>query len=454
MKRTLLTTALLAGISGLAIASSSVNTNDGFIVESIEHPHEDTEHVERTEHSVWVEKVADNKHTYELRMEDGQYTIKLDGKLVPDNQLKKKDNSFIILSKDGGELYEFKLDRNHNTWIGDHSGNHSVFVAKDNHGQIQQWVGQGMGDAQFVAQVKEHPKVMLGIYTDEPSDSLREHLGITGDAILVERVIKGLSADKAGIKDKDIIISINGSDGLSPSGLTKLLSTKEPGEEIKIVLVRKGEKMKINTKLLPYDATALGHPAAPPTPSTSWVTRDNKGNFTFPGEAKFFGEETQRKTHDKIIEALRAQGVEESKIREIEEQIRASLHENLWSRFSHDDGSGMIELQVETDDGVERRFFAEQMQRKAEEAMRDAQRLTMEYKDGQLLLKRHAEGLQNHIHELEDKLHAAMPEIENELNDRMEELEGRLEELEGMLETRMESLTDLIERLIERLDED
>lgn len=453
MKRTLLTTALLAGISGLAIASSSANTNDGFIVESVEHPHEDTKHVE---HSAWVERVADGKHTYELKMDGGEFIIKLDGKEVPDKQLKHKDNVVIILSEDGKALHEFKLDRNRNMWFGDESGNHSIFVSSDNDGKVQQWVGQGMGDAQFVAQVKEHPKVMLGIYTDEPSDSLREHLGITGDAILVERVIKGLSADKAGIKDKDIIISINGSDGLSPSGLTKLLSTKEPGEEIKIVLVRKGEKMKINTKLLPYDAAAMGHPAAPPTPRT-WVTRDDNGNFSFPGDARFFSEETQRKAHDKIIEALRAQGIEESKVREIEEQIRKSLHENVWSRFHDGDMDGMIELHVEAEDQadrVERRFFAEQMQRKAEEAMRNAERLTMEYKDGQLLLKRHAEGLQNHIHELEDKLHAAMPEIENELNDRMEELEGRLEELEGMLETRMESLTDLIERLIERLDED
>lgn len=448
MKRTPLTIALLAGLSGLAIASA-----DGFVVESVEHPHEEIEH---KEHSVWVQKVSDNDHLYELRMEDGEFIIKLDGKEVPENQLKHKDNVVIILSEDGKVLHEFNLDRNHNVWFGDDSGNHSIFVAKDNHGNIQQWVGQGMGNAQFIAEVKEHPKVMLGIYTDEPSDSLREHLGITGDAILVERVIKGLSADKAGIKDKDIIISINGSDGLSPSGLTKLLSKKDPGDEIKIVLLRKGEKMKINTKLLPYDAQALGHASAPRVGGT-WVTRDDQGNFAFPGNAEFFSKETQRKTHDKIIEALRAEGIEESKLREIEDQIRESLHENLWSRFHEGDMDGMIELHVQAEDQAqraERRFFAEQMQRKAEEAMRNAERLTMEYKDGQLLLKRHAEGLQNHIHELEDKLHAAMPEIETELNDRMAELEDRLEELEGALEERMDSLTSLMERLIERLEED
>lgn len=453
MKRTPLTIALLAGLSGLALASSSVNSTDGFVVESVDHPHEDTEHVE---HSVWVERVNDGTHTYELKMDGGEFIIKLDGKKVPENQLKQKENVFIILSEDGKALHEFKLDRHHNTRFGKDFGKQSVFVAEGHDGSIKQWVGQGMGDAQFVAEVKEQPKVMLGIYTDEPSDSLREHLGIQGDAILVERVIKGLSADKAGIKDKDIIISIDGSDGLSPAGLTKLLSKHEPGDEIKIVVVRKGEKMKLNTKLFAYDAQALGHTSLPRTTGT-WTTSDGQGNFKFPADAEFFSKETQRKTHDKIIEALRAEGVEESKIREIEKQIRESLHENLWSHFDNGDMDGIIELHVEAEDQAERaerRFFADQMQRKAEEAMRNAERLTMEYKDGQLLLKRHAEGLQNHINELEDKLHAAMPEIESEINDRMAELEDRLEALESSLDERMESLSDLIERLIDRLEED
>jgi PDZ domain len=451
MKRKLLTAALLAGISGFAIAS-----NDGFIVETVEHPHEEAEHAEHSGHSVWVQKVTDNDHMYELRMEDGVYIVKLDGKEVPEKQLKKKDNAVIILSKDGGELYEFKLNNQHNTWIGDGSKKATVFMSHDDDGNIKQWTGQGGGALQFIADEQVRPKVMLGIYTDEPSDSLREHLGIDGDAILVERVIKGLSADKAGIKDKDIIVSINGSDGLSPSGLTQLLSKQEPGNEIKIVLLRKGQKMKINTKLLAYDAEALGHSSAPSAGGT-WVTRDNKGNFTFPGDAKFFSKETQQLTHEKILEALREEGISEDKIREIKEQIGAALHENVWSQFDNKEFDGIIDLHIDAENqaqGAERRFFAEQMQRKAEDAMRDAQRLTMEYKDGQLLLKRHAEGLQNHLAQLEQKLHATMPEIENELNDRMEELEGRLEELEGVLEDRMESLTDLIESLIERLDED
>jgi hypothetical protein len=438
MKRTPLTIALLAGLSGLAIASSSVNSTDGFIVESIDHPHEDTEHVE---HSVWVEKVADSEHTYELKMDGGEFIIKLDGKEVPENQLIQKENVFIILSEDGKALHEFK--------IGSHVENRVPRITA----KPTQFTKHG--DAQFVAVVSE-PKVMLGIYTDEPSDSLREHLGIKGDAILVERVIEGLSADKAGIKDKDIIVSIDGSDGLSPAGLTKLLSKHEPGDEIKIVLLRKGEKMKLNTKLFAYDAQALGHASAPRAGGT-WVTRDDRGNYAFPGDAEFFSKETQRKTHDKIIEALRAEGIEESKIREIEEQIRESLEENLWSRFSHDADNGTIELHFDAQDQAERderRFFADQMQRKAEEAMRNAERLTMEYKDGQLLLKRRAEGLQNHINQLESKLHAAMPQIESEINDRMAELEDRLEALESSLDERMESLSDLIERLIDRLEED
>jgi len=475
MKRTLLTTAILFGISGSALAAT-----DGFVVESSVHPEHDG--AQTSEHTVWVEKVADGKHTYELRIEDGVITVVVDGDKVPDKQIKKDNNAVVILKDDGGVLYEFELalttDSKHAKHV-KHDGKHTIFVTEDGGDVTFDFIGDKNENMVFVGE-KQHPKVMLGIYSDEPGESLRKQLGIKGKAIIVESVIKGLSADKAGMKDHDIIISIDGSDGVSPEDLTKILGKHNPGDEIKIVVIRNGEKIKLGTKLHAYDGHALGHVVDITEDGGQWATLDRlPGNVRTAPQANrfFFSPEAQEKTHAKILDALRNQGIDQNQIDEIEAKIIASLDENVWSAFGED---GAMKFEFRTDDHAsqmdndKQHFLAERMRMKAEQAMQDAERMTMEFKDGQLLLKRHVEGLneqlnerlhelegfegleglEGKLHEMAEKLHESMPEIEEELEGRLGELEERLNELESMLDSRMESLTGLIEKLIERLDED
>ncbi len=425
--------------------------NDGFVVDSVVHPHDEGEH---KSHSVWVEKIADNQHTYELRMEDGDYIVKLDGKVVPDNLIKDKGSVIILMDKSGEVLYEFQTDRSVDHHVSGTARTPMVIRTKRTGNHL--FPGDSNVSFGVTTDIQKRPKVMLGIYTGEPGDSLRDHLGITGDAIVIESVIKGLAADKAGLKDNDIILSINGSEGISSDGLTEFLSDQDPDDEIKMVILRKGEKLKINAKLLAYDSKALGR--SPISGGATWIGQDGTGSMTFaPGANRFFSKENQQLAHEKVLEALREEGISEQKIRKIKEQIGAALHENVWSQFDNGEFDGIIDLHVEAENQAQSREhfrFAEQMQRKAESAMRDAERLTMEYKDGQLLLKRHAQGLEEDLTLLKEQLHESMPVIEEELHGRLEELEGRLDELESMLDERMDSLSGLIERLIDRLDED
>lgn len=462
MKRTaqtVLTTALLIGVSGLAhAAQDSHNHNDGFIIESAAHPDHDDDHSKTTSRSVTNYVVSDNDHSYELRMEDGHYIVKVDGKLVPDKQVKKKGDVIIAYDTKGEVIYEFQTG---------YSFSQSIDVPRTPQlPKVMRAIHTGntaSGNVTIDLQATAAPKVMLGIYSDEPGESLREHLGIKGDAIIVESVIKGLSADKAGIKDNDIIISIDGSDGVSSAGLTKILRKHAPGDNIEIVVLRKGTKMKLDTKLLAYDAVALGHDSSS---NSIWVTEDSQfpavtGRTTIdrlsPQNDFFFAPQAREQTQDRIIAKLREKGIEEDIIASIEEDLASTLDGNFWTpKGQRNNNQRMFQLQhddhaAQSDD---QRFLAETMQKKAEQAMREAERMTLEFKDGQLLLKRHAEGLQNHLHQLEEKLHEQMPHIEEELGGRLEELEDRLNQLEEALDERMESLSGLIERLINRLDED
>ena len=440
MKRTLLTSAALVAIMG---TTGAMAMNDGFIVETTGHPHEEAEH---TAHNVWVQKVTDDTHSYELRMEDGDYIVKLDGKVVPNSQIKDKGSVIILMDKGGEVLYEFQTDRSVDHQVMG-TAKAPMVIRTIRSGDMLP--GDGNVSFGMTTDIQKRPKVMLGIYSGEPGESLREHLGITGDAIVVESVIKGLAADKAGLKDNDIILSINGSDGISPTGLTKLLGKQDPGDEIKMVILRKGEKIKVNAKLLAYDSQALGHSDSQ-NQIQAWVSDSpfDAGD----GNSFFFSEKTQEDTYANILKELKGKGIRGDDLAKIEKSIRESLNENLWTRFGVDSANNRV-LEF-TDDGGHEHLFPELMHKKAEQAMRDAERLTMEYRDGQLLLKRHAQGLEQHIAELNERMHESMPVIEEELQDRMEELEGRLDELESMLDARMESLSGLIERLIERLDED
>lgn len=462
MKRTLLTTAILIGVSGLAMASNTAT--DGFVVESGVHPHDDQKN---TTHQVWIQQMSDGDHVYELRMEDGIYTVTVDGDPIPDERIQNHDDVVMIMEDDGGVFYEFDLSLTAGRPPALPKTKNLFFAPSGQTGAFLNVVA-GEDDGNITLDVQVHPKVMLGIYSDEPSESLREHLGIKGRAILVESVIDGLSADQAGIKDHDIIVSIDGSDGISPDGLTKLLREHEAGDEIKIVILRKGQKMKVQTKLLAYDAQALGHdpiirrgrgalPGDQNSKFPGW-TADSKDNSSW----RFFSPETQELTSSKILDVLRETGMDEKKIAEIEEQIRASLEENVWSAFGHDGHGTVVEMHT---DGhvnpqgikgqvIQRQYLIESAQRKAEQAMLDAERMTLEFKNGELLLKRHAENLKGKIHGLNTQLHESVPVIEEELQGRLGELEERLDELETVLDSRMESLTGLIERLIDRLDED
>jgi serine protease Do len=65
--------------------------------------------------------------------------------------------------------------------------------------------------------------------------------------VFVEGVVKGLPADKAGLKEGDVILEIDGTKLNSPSELLERIGMHRPGEKIEVVYLRgnKEEKVKI-----------------------------------------------------------------------------------------------------------------------------------------------------------------------------------------------------------------
>jgi len=92
--------------------------------------------------------------------------------------------------------------------------------------------------------------VWLGIQLTTVPAPLASHLRLEDVGLMVRNVFIGSPADKAGIQQYDVIIEV---DGRKVTGDVETfianLRDRKPGDQIELVLYRKGEKMKVNFEL-------------------------------------------------------------------------------------------------------------------------------------------------------------------------------------------------------------
>ncbi len=413
---------------------------------------------DRNEKSVIVIQSHDDTHKYEVKLVNGDIAFaELDGHELKKDRVKLKGEMIIFLSEDGKTLHELKAPG----------------VAQWTQGKPAQiaWVTQsGDNDNKnnqfFIEANAQQPKVMLGINLSEPSDAMRKQLKLGSDqrVILVEKVIDGLPAKKAGLEDFDVILSIDGSDFADGELLGKVLHKKEAGDELKLVVLRGGDKMKIAAKLAPYNAEKLG--MANVTVNVAPTT----GDFEFPMPNQNFGAFGKDlnfvpELHEKLMGALKASGLSEEEI----ERVQAQLHEHigeLGQYFNSKDGAfgfriapdhpdhpaphaneeQLIEIERHHAEMQEKLHAQAQRQQefaavardKARQAMREVERQVMEMRDGRLIV-RNAEQMEGELAQLEARLN---------------DIEARLDAQMSRFESQMDRIADMFDRLMDRLEVD
>jgi len=88
----------------------------------------------------------------------------------------------------------------------------------------------------------------LGIYIGDVSPELAKKFGVEG-GVLVTKVMKDSPAEKGGLKSGDVIVGFNGQPVKSVADLQlKVINTK-PGEEVKITVIREGERKTLTVKV-------------------------------------------------------------------------------------------------------------------------------------------------------------------------------------------------------------
>lgn len=128
-------------------------------------------------------------------------------------------------------------------------------------------------------QTAEPPRVMIGVTMEsalDDADEMPENVDAER-ATVINRVVEGLPAAKAGLEEDDIVIAIDGSKDASPDDIRELLRTKNPGDTLKLKVLRdndrddgKHDELEIDVRLEAFDAQAVGAPGA-----WGWRTSDD-----------------------------------------------------------------------------------------------------------------------------------------------------------------------------------
>ena len=90
----------------------------------------------------------------------------------------------------------------------------------------------------------------LGVRIQPVSEDVAMALGFEeGKGVMVADVTVDTPAEKAGFKQGDIVLSVNGEEVETPRDLTRAIAIKAPGTEVEITLLRRGQEQTVSVTL-------------------------------------------------------------------------------------------------------------------------------------------------------------------------------------------------------------
>ena len=97
---------------------------------------------------------------------------------------------------------------------------------------------------------KEPRGAWLGVRLSPVPPPLKSHLGLKDKGVMIDNVVEDSPADKAGIEQYDVIVSLNG-EGVSDDvgDFIDAVRKCSPGDKLKLGLLRRAAERKVNVKL-------------------------------------------------------------------------------------------------------------------------------------------------------------------------------------------------------------
>ena len=183
--------------------------------------------------------VDGDKHVIEMRVENGAVTVMVDGEEVAQDRIRTEGGQVIVLDEDGNPMKSLHLFLNPGE-------NDFVFAMPGGKGKVD-WQFQG-----------PRPDVMIGVHLTQPGPALRKHLKLEPDeGMMIGGLFEGLPAHKAGLRQYDIIVSVEGNRVDDPGSILEALQDLEDGDEITLGVIQEGRHKQFDVTVEDFDPARM-----------------------------------------------------------------------------------------------------------------------------------------------------------------------------------------------------
>lgn len=286
---------------------------------------------------------SDGTDTIKVKVVDGEVTAEVNGKTIPKDRIRQHDGKIEILDEKGA------VEHTVNMSIGGMSEPMKVLRPRAPRAGAAEpgFRVERRGDKPLAltAPQAEAPKVMLGITMSSADATTLERLGAKSETgVFVDSVIEGLAASKAGVEVNDLILEADGKDKLTEQALREILAAKNPGDELKLKVFRRGDTKSLAVKLQAYDAERLGKARRDVIVNNMPEGWRQLGGEDGPGEI-FVGGFDHEKIKQAIEEALSHLKENSKDWEKVKGEVTDQLQEALKEFEAHkDDFGGMFEM--------------------------------------------------------------------------------------------------------------
>ncbi|HYE60780.1 MAG TPA: PDZ domain-containing protein [Phycisphaerales bacterium] len=308
MKRVMSLAAMIAVMAGTAAANAQEGDDR---MQGFDQPLKGRRGQESRATSTTVMSESDGEHTYTVKIEGDKVTGEIDGKELPEKRLRQRGGRVEILDENGDVLKTF----------------HTNVVVRNLYGAAPRFrvetlePGQGgalagPGGVTAWAPAATPPKAMMGVTMTDAEDG----------GAMIDTVMEGMPAEKAGLKPGDRVVKANGKDVDNQQALREVIAKAEPGDTLTLTVDRDGKQQELKVKLAKWDQTKVA-----PAPMPDVFRQFHGGNENL-DEAR----ESLRKALDLLKDTKRVEGKALENAREalenaLEKLDEAKVHGFRWN---------------------------------------------------------------------------------------------------------------------------
>lgn len=275
---------------------------------------------------------SDGHDTIKVKVVDGEIAAEVNGKAVPADRIRQSDGKIEILGANGEVEHTINVNLG---GFGAFGAPAAPRAPQPPRRAIRNQLKAAPGDGGIAITRIEAPKVMMGITMSTADDTTLKRLGLDKQAgVFVDSVFEGLPAAKAGLEANDLITEADGKTELSEAGLRDILKTKNPGDKLKVKVLRKGETKEFTVNLEAYSGEKLELPLMGGDGDRIEIQGIPRGLQLFGGPgAMGFDDEKLRELLEESLTQLKGDAKDWEKIKT---QVIDQLEEALGQLKQHD----------------------------------------------------------------------------------------------------------------------